>query len=92
MFCILWGSDVSNWSENIAETKFWELVEHAAQFLKGHGAPICETQALFKICLFLCCPSLWPIAGDLEERNKQWNAAFFSLTAVLIFWYEDQVC
>ena len=58
MFCILWGSDVSNWSENIAETKFWELVEHAAQFLKGHGAPICETQALFKICLFLCCPSL----------------------------------
>ena len=55
MFCILWGSDVSNWSENIAETEFWELVEHAAQFLK---APICETQALFKICLFLCCPSL----------------------------------
>merc|ERR1711934_1235924 len=50
MFCILWGSG-SNWTENIAETtEAWELVEHAAQF---HGAPICETWALFKICLFL---------------------------------------
>ena len=33
MFCILQGS-VIDWSENNAEkTKFWELVEHDAQFL-----------------------------------------------------------
>ena len=71
MFCILWGSG-SNWTENIAETtEAWELVEHAAQF---HGAPICETWALFKICLFLCCPSLrW----ELKERNKHNETLIF---------------
>ena len=36
MFCMLWGVVyTSNWSENIAETEFWELVEHAAQFHQG---------------------------------------------------------
>ena len=82
MFCILQGR-VIDWSENNAEkTKFWELVEHDAQFLPFMEEKWLRLYGKRKICLFLCCPSLWPTTGDLEERNKHNEALPWFFTAL----------